>query len=455
MSETTICAISTAPGVGGIATARISGPWAIEIANEVWRGKSLTDTPSHTARVGIVFDPESGEELDSAVATIFRAPRSFTGEDVVELTVHGSRWIQRELINLLIRRGAVMADRGEFTRRAVINGKLDLAEAEAVADMIASSSRAAQRIAMSHIRGHYSGRLETLRNRLLELSALVELELDFSEEDVEFADRHRLLTLAGEIRDQVNRLASSFAHGRAIKNGIPVVIAGATNAGKSTLLNRLLGEEKAIVSDIRGTTRDTIEDTIELNGTLFRFIDTAGLRTATDDAIETIGIDRTLKTIGAAAIILWVIDPADTDTLTETWAEIDAKATPDTPIIAVINKADRLVSAPTLPTRITHTISISALRDETLAPLIESITRLAAPADLTPDLTVTNARHYQALLAASQSITRAIDSLNAGLPGDLLAQDLRETATHLAAITSPITTPALLTHIFSHFCIGK
>ena len=452
---TTICAISTPPGTGGIATARISGPDAFEIVGKIWQGKSLDSLPSHTVHLGTIVDPAADDQpLDTAVATLFRAPRSFTGEDTVELTVHGSRWIQRQLINLLIRQGATLAEPGEFTRRALVNGRLDLAEAEAVGDMIAASSRAAQRIALSHLRGHYSQNLGRLRDRLLELSALVELELDFSEEDVEFADRQRLLQLAREIHSSVTALANSFSTGQALKEGIPVAIVGATNAGKSTILNRLLGEEKAIVSDIHGTTRDIIEDTVEINDTLFRFIDTAGLR-LTSDPIENLGIDRSLKSAAAAAIILWVIDPADPRGLADTWSRIESQITPQTKILAAINKADSGAPAPALPDRIDATVTLSALTDATIRPLTDTLSALALPAELTPDLTVTNARHYQALLLAGQAIERAIDGLTANLPGDLLAQDLRETAAHLASITSPITTPDLLTHIFSHFCIGK
>lgn len=452
MQDTTICAISTAPGVGGIAVARISGPEAIAIADKIWRGRPLTSAESHTARLGTIYDPATNEDLDSAVATIFRAPRSFTGEDVVELSIHGSRWIQRELINLLIRNGATMAGPGEFTRRAVVNGKLDLAEAEAVGDMIAASSRAAQRIALSHMRGHYSKNLENLRNKLLELSALVELELDFSEEDVEFANRSQLLDLAREIHASVSKLANSFAAGRAIKEGIPVAIVGATNAGKSTLLNRLLGEDKAIVSDIHGTTRDIIEDTLEINGTLFRLIDTAGLR-QTADPIENIGIDRSLKSAAQASIILWIIDP--TNPAPDTWEKLHTEISADATLIAIINKADLTNDIPALPDRVDTTITLSALRDHDLSPLTDALSRNATINDLTPDITVTNARHYQALTLAADSITRAITGLADNLPGDLLAQDLRETATHLATITAPITTPTLLTHIFSTFCIGK
>ncbi len=454
LMQPTICAISTPPGTGGIATARISGPEALNIANKIWRGKNLNSVPSHTAHLGTITDPETNEPLDQAVALTFHAPNSFTGENVVELTIHGSQWIQRELINLLIRQGAQMAGPGEFTRRAVMNQRLDLAEAEAVADMIASSSRAAQRVALSHMRGHYSRNLQTLHDQLLELSALVELELDFSEEDVEFANRDTLLNLANRIQQNVTTLANSFATGQAIKNGIPVAIVGTTNAGKSTLLNRLLGEDKAIVSDIHGTTRDTIEDTLELNGTLFRLIDTAGLR-QTSDPIENLGIDRSLTSASNAAIILWVIDPTQPHTLPQAWQQLQPAITPATKIIAIINKADTSAPSPKIPDRVDATLSISALNDPDLTPLIDTLTQTALPPELSPDLTVTNARHYQALTLAAQSITRAIQGLTNHLPGDLLAQDLRETASHLAAITSPITTPALLTHIFSHFCIGK
>ncbi|MBE6304494.1 MAG: tRNA uridine-5-carboxymethylaminomethyl(34) synthesis GTPase MnmE [Bacteroidales bacterium] len=450
----TICAISTPPGVGGIATARISGPEAIKIAQSIWRGKPLTECKSHSAHYGTIYDPTSGEDLDTGVATLFFAPNSFTGETVVELSVHGSRWIQRELINLLIRQGATMADRGEFTRRAVANGKLDLAEAEAVADMISSSSRAIQRIAMSHMKGHYSAHLESLRTKLLELSALVELELDFSEEDVEFANRSHLLTLANEIKEKVDSLATSFSTGQAIKNGIPIAIVGATNAGKSTLLNRILGEDKAIVSDIHGTTRDTIEDTIELSGTLFRFIDTAGLR-ATTDAIEKIGIERSLKSANIASLIIWVIDTSDYKNINETWQELSANIGENVPLIAVLNKTDKTQDCPILPDRISATIKLSALYDSNINPLINKIVELVAPTDFTPELTITNARHYEALTRASESTSRAINGLMSNLPGDLLAQDLRETAFHLSSITAPVTTPDLLNHIFANFCIGK
>lgn len=437
INSSTICAISTPPGTGGIATARISGPRAIEIVSKIWHGADLKTAKSHTAHFGTILDPATGQHLDDGIATIFRAPGSYTGEETVEISVHGSKWIQRELINLLIRQGAEIADRGEFTRRAVMNGRLDIAEAEAVADMIAADSRTAAKIALSHLRGEYSAELEKLRNKLINLAALTELELDFSEEDVNFADRSQLLNLAREINQKVTALADSFAAGRAIKEGIRVAIAGATNAGKSTLLNRLLGEEKAIVSDIHGTTRDVIEDTTEINGLLFRFIDTAGLR-STSDPIEQIGISRAKKAIAEADITLWLVD-ASNPTL---------PSVNDPKTIILYNKTD-LASAPA------GTLAISALNASDITPLIDELTRRATPLQINPAQTVTNARHYQALIQAAQSSARIIEALQTTLPTDIIAQDIRETITHLASITTPITTPLLLSQIFQKFCIGK
>lgn len=464
IADDTICAISTPPGVGGIAIIRISGSEAIKTADRLWCGKPLAKAATHTCHLGDIVDPANGQQLDQAVATVFRAPKSFTGEDVVEFSVHGSKWIQTELMRLLVDNGCRIARAGEFTRRAFASGKLDLAEAEAVADVIAATSRSAHRLAASQMRGDFSRVLESLRNQLLELASLLELELDFSEEEVEFASREKLLTLACEIQTLVNRLAASFATGQAIKDGIPVAIVGEPNAGKSTLLNHLLSDNRAIVSDIPGTTRDTIEDTIQLDGTTYRFIDTAGLRDNPADEIEALGIDRTISKIRNARIVLWLIAP-DTpdDTLLSLNRDITANITPGASVLIIINKIDK---TPVSDTDVKRILKLTGSDTEPLrisARTGEGIDRLTATirenADLesagTTDVIVTNSRHYEALRAASESISRVIAGLKTNLSGDFIAQDLRETIHHLGTITGTITTPEILQTIFSKFCIGK
>ncbi len=463
-ADDTICAISTPPGVGGIAVIRISGSDAIKTADRLWRGKQLAKAATHTCHLGDIADPANGQQLDQAVATVFRAPKSFTGEDVVEFSVHGSKWIQTELMRLLVDNGCRIARAGEFTRRAFASGKLDLAEAEAVADVIAATSRSAHRLAASQMRGDFSRVLESLRNQLLELASLLELELDFSEEEVEFASREKLLALACEIQTLVNRLAASFATGQAIKDGIPVAIVGEPNAGKSTLLNHLLSDNRAIVSDIPGTTRDTIEDTIQLDGTTYRFIDTAGLRDNPADEIEALGIDRTISKIRNARIVLWLIAP-DTpdDTLLSLNREITANTTPDATVLIIINKIDKTPVSDTDVNRIlkltgsdTEPLRISARTGEGIDRLTATIRENAGIESAgTTDVIVTNSRHYEALRAASESISRVIAGLKTGLSGDFIAQDLRETIHHLGTITGTITTPEILQTIFSKFCIGK
>ncbi len=461
ISDDTICAVSTPAGVGGIAVVRISGRDAIAIADSVWRGASLARVGRHTAHLGTITDASVGD-LDQAVATVFRAPASFTGEDVVEFSIHGSSWIQAELIRLLIRSGCRLAEAGEFTRRAFAAGKMDLTEAEAVADVIASSSRAAHRVAMQHMRGGFSSRLETLRGQLLDLAALLELELDFSEEEVEFASREQLIRIAEEIDRMITHLTASYATGSVLKEGIPVAIVGETNAGKSTLMNRLLHEEKAIVSDIHGTTRDVIEDTIDIDGILFRLIDTAGLRD-TADPIETIGIRKALEKASAAHIVLWLIDPTAVATLEPT-ADLIKGVSPTGKIIAVINKMDipgvdlgdteREVRR-ALP-EAERTISISALNDVGIRQLTDAIVDASGAREaLNDEIMVTNARHFQALTNAQKAIKMVISGLHGNLSGDLIAQDLREALHHLGEITGTITTPDILSTIFERFCIGK
>jgi tRNA modification GTPase len=451
-----ICAISTAPGVGGIAVARVSGPEAINIVDKIWHGKKLADVASHTAHLGNI-DDRSGNTLDQAVATVFRAPASFTGEDVVEISVHGSTYIQAELIATLVAAGARLAEPGEFTRRAFTAGKMDLAQAEAIADLIASQSRAAHRVAMSQMRGGVSKRLAQLRDQLIELASLLELELDFSEEDVEFASRTRLIDIAQQIYAEVTRLHKSFDAGSAIKNGIPIAIVGDTNAGKSSLLNALVGDERAIVSNIHGTTRDIVEDTVTIGNNLFRLMDTAGLRDTTDP-VEQIGIERSHRAMQKASITLLVTDAG----AQINQATIDAAKQSGSYIIAVVNKTD--ISDPTaIVQKLSDTlpegapiVNVSALTGEGIDQLTEAIDNYAGTQLSSPgDILITNARHAQALAEAAESTQAIIAGLSNNIPGDLVAQDVRQTIHILGAITGTITSDNLLHTIFSRFCIGK
>lgn len=438
----TICAVATG-GVApsGIAVVRLSGPDAIPIADTVWKGRRLADSKSHTAHFGAIIDPADNLRLDEAVATLFIGPNSFTGEDTVEFSVHGSLWLQRALVDILCRQGARLAEPGEFTRRAFLNGRLDLAQAEAVADVIASTSAAAHRLALSQLSGEFSRRLEKLRIDLTELAALLELELDFSEEDVEFASRKKLAESASATLIELNRLHESFATGDALLHGIKVAILGPTNAGKSSLLNALLGTERAIVSDIHGTTRDIVAETLQLGGFTFRLMDTAGLRQS-DDPIEQIGISRSREAAAEAAIILSVSSPdTDDESLPPTSARI----------IRIASKADLRKDAES------GAIAISTRTGEGLPALRDALVDAARQltADAGADVIVTNARHAESISRAAQALSRVVDGLNSGLSGDLVAQDLRETTHHLASITGAITTPAILSTIFSRFCIGK
>lgn len=463
----TIVAVATPHGEGGLAVIRVSGPEAFPLVEKMWRGKDLASCGSHTAHLGLLIQ-EDGTVLDQAVTTLFRAPNTFTGEDTVEISVHGSRWIQRETINRLVRLGARPAGPGEFSQRAFMNGRMDLAQAEAVADLISAGSKAAHRLAMQQMSGAFSHKLEELRRQLVHFCSLLELELDFSEEDVEFADRSALIASATETLRVVRRLAHSYATGKVFKEGVPVAIAGAPNAGKSTLLNRLLDDDKAIVSDIPGTTRDVIEDTCEIRGTLFRFFDTAGLR-ETDDTVERIGIERAKERIGRAAVTLWVIDPSQ-PLRPQAEQFLPNAGTGDSVDILLINKSD-LASAEMSDNEAIvdklkeyagadfdkcHVISISAKTGEGLVELEEALLR-ASVTDHDPDseLIVTNARHYEALTAGADALDRAIAGLQTGVPTDLVAQDVRESLHHLGLVTGAVTTSDILTSIFQNFCIGK
>ena len=462
-NESTICAISTPHGTGGIAVIRISGPQAINIVSQCWKGAPIADMASHTAHLGNILFAD-GQMLDQVVLTIFRAPNTFTGEDVIEISCHGSMWIQQQIVNRLIECGCQAASAGEFTQRAFANHRIDLSQAEAIADVIAASSRAAHRIAINQMRGAFSNQLADLRTQLLDFVSLIELELDFSEEEVEFADRTQLLTLANHILDIITRLADSFATGNVIKNGLPVAIAGETNAGKSTLLNYLLHDDRALVSNIHGTTRDVIEDTITLGGTLFRFIDTAGIR-HTHDTIEAMGIERTFKKINEAQLVLWLIDGTNPP---QHLAQLSTEILPHTAgkqLIAVVNKDDCLNNdqrqaitdalTQLLPPDAQH-IFISAKQQTALTQLQNMLIEAAAlPEADESQVIVTNARHYQALTRAQQALQRAIQGLTDGLSGDFVSQDIREAMHYLGEITGEITTHDILGNIFSRFCIGK
>ncbi|MDL2247976.1 tRNA uridine-5-carboxymethylaminomethyl(34) synthesis GTPase MnmE, partial [Bacteroides sp. OttesenSCG-928-J23] len=444
MNQNTICAISTAQG-GAVGMIRVSGSEAINITDKIFTPFQshyrLTERKAYTLTYGRIYDQE--EIIDEVLVTVFRAPHSYTGENSTEITCHGSPYILQQVMQLLIKNGCSLAQPGEFTQRAFLNGKMDLSQAEAVADLIASTSAATHRLAISQMRGGFSQELSSLRAQLLDFTAMIELELDFSEEDVEFANRNDLLSLAGSIETVISRLVNSFSVGNVIKNGVPVAIVGETNAGKSTLLNVLLNEEKAIVSDIHGTTRDVIEDTINIGGITFRFIDTAGIRETTD-TIETLGIERTFQKIEQAEIVLWVIDAREASAQLTKLSEKIRSLTANKQLILVFNKVDLIddqqcssitKKVEDLFEKTPPTLFISAKHHQKTDKLQQLLTEAAhLPTVTQNDVIVTNVRHYEVLSRAQEAIQRVQQGLATNISGDFLAQDIRECIFHLSDI---------------------
>ena len=457
-----ICAIATPPGTGAIALLRVSGEGCLDIALNIFvpfSNKLNKETiESHHLYYGKIIDKD--QEIDEVLLSYFKAPKSYTGEDVVEISCHGSEYIQQRLIEVFLKEKVRLAEPGEFTMRAFLNGRFDLSQAEAVADLIASQSRASHRIAINQMRGGFSNKIDELRKKLLNFASLIELELDFSEEDVEFADRNQLFDLINEIKNELNTLIESFNVGNALKRGIPVAIIGKPNAGKSTLLNAILNEEKAIVSEIPGTTRDAIEDTIVLEGFTFRFIDTAGLRSASEDTIESIGIERTYEKIEKATLILYVCDVSHAgeeqmnEVLSEFRKYIEDK---HKHFISVANKIDQLEEIPPhLKDMLDlETVFVSAKRRENIHLLAETLVSKVKEKSITSDIVVSNSRHYEALINTLNALDQVEQGFKTDLPTDLITIDLKQALHYLGTITGEVTTDEVLGNIFSKFCIGK
>lgn len=448
----TIIALATPQGVSALAVIRLSGADAIKVTDSLFVGKKLVAQPSHTAHFGTIG--YAGKTIDEVLVTIFKEPRSFTKENAVEISCHGSPVIVREIVKLFLQQGVRLAEPGEFTRRAFLNGRFDLAQAEAVADLIHAETDNARQAALNQMRGGFSKEIKHLREELIHFASLIELELDFGEEDVEFAKRDDLRNLVQKIQTYLTRLISSFEQGNVIKNGIPTVIAGRPNAGKSTLLNALLNEEKAIVSDIPGTTRDVIEDEMILEGIAFRFMDTAGLR-HTNDTIEALGVSRTRESMKKAALILYLFDLTSTSIEDIRTEEAEVKAL-GIPYIKVGNKVDKASAQLIDAIKNQEFVLISAANRKNLDTLKDSILNLVKVNEVKQgDVLVTNLRHFQKLTETQTALTRVVNGLNAGITGDFLAMDIRQSLHYLGEITGEITSEDLLANIFSKFCIGK
>ena len=457
-SSSTICALATAPGIGAIAVIRLSGEDAINICNKVFFGKDLTQVATHSAHFGTI---RNGDKIvDEVLLTVFKGKKSFTGENSVEISTHGSPYIQQQVIQLLITNGAESAGPGEFTLRAFLNGKLDLSQAEAVADVIASNSETSHELAMSQMRGGFSTEIQKLREQLIHFASLIELELDFGEEDVEFADRDDLKELVSKLNNVLSKLINSFDYGNVIKTGVPVAIVGEPNVGKSTLLNALLNEERAIVSDIAGTTRDIIEDEMILNGVSFRFIDTAGIRETTD-TIESLGIEKTFQKLDQASIVLLLVDASEIyreQLLADIQKIKDRVEGKNKRLIIVANKVDKAASKAIIEAKfegVENTIFVSAKEKENVKAIEIRLFDFVQSGALNNDVVVTNTRHYEALTKANESLAKVLEGLDLNITGDFLAMDIRQALHQLGLITGDITTDDLLDNIFSKFCIGK
>lgn len=451
--QDTICALSTSPGMGAIAVIRVSGPTAFQVAESVF-SKTLADKSSHTAHFGLIKQDEY--ILDEVLVTVFKNPKSFTGEDSVEIACHGSVYIQQQIINLLLTKGARLAKPGEFSMRAFMNGKMDLSQTEAIADLISADTQAQHQVAMHQMRGGFTHRLIELRQKLLDFASLIELELDFSEEDVEFADRTQLEALIQQIKGDLSQLIQSFQLGNVIKNGVPVAIVGAPNSGKSTLLNALLNEDKAIVSDIAGTTRDVIEDEIVIDGITYRFIDTAGIRKTTD-TIENLGIQRSFEQVKRAKIILLMFDLMEfsqEDILNQISKFKGQNIQAFQTLLPVFNKLDQVHESDFEALK-GQGIFISAKAQTHLNELQSELKKVVGDTNISNQLIVTNARHLEALTKSLESISRVEEGLLMPIPGDLLAMDIRETLHFLGEITGSVSNDELLGNIFTNFCIGK